>query len=187
MYSSKACLVGAGECALQPFLKVLVPLLIIFIWKKMNRIFKFCSLSVVIMSSACGGGSSSDESSDFSGTWSGNANVKIDAGDPVCSFFAGEYPISETFTKLSNDSYDVLDSGVSIGTLEVSSGGDQGIINFPGTHNYIPEADLDCHGSETVIITKIDENSITWDYEGVASCGSKPTCEYSGTGTLLKE
>lgn len=152
----------------------------------MNRISKFISLSVIIMSSACGGGGSSDKSSSFSGTWSGNATVKIDAGDPVCSFFAGEYPISWTFAEMSNDSYDVLDSGVSIGNLEVSNGGDQGIINFPGTHNYIPEADLDCHGSETVTITKIDENSITWDYEGAASCGNKPTCEYSGTATLVK-
>lgn len=152
----------------------------------MNKFFKFFSLSAVIMSSACGGGGSSDESFSFSGTWSGNANVKIDAGDPVCSFFAGEYPISWTFDELSKGSYDVLDSGVSIGTMEVASGVDQGVIEFPGTHNYIPDADLDCHGSETVTITKVDESSITWDYKGAASCGNKPTCEYSGTATLIK-
>jgi hypothetical protein len=149
----------------------------------MKQISKCISLSVLTMFVACGGGGSSDDSVDFSGTWSGNVSVKVDAGDPVCAFFGGEYPISWTFNKKDSESYDVVDYETSIGTLEVSEG-NKGTVHFPSTHNFIPEAELDCHGWETVTITKDSETSVTWDYVGAASCGTKATCEYSGTAKL---
>jgi len=152
----------------------------------MKQISKCISLSVLTMFVACGGGGSSDDSVDFSGTWSGNASVKVDAGDPVCAFFGGEYPISWTFNKLSNNTYDVIDSETSIASLVAREGNNQGVIEFPSTHNFIPEAELECHGWETVTITKDSETSVTWDYIGAASCGTKATCEYSGTATLGK-
>lgn len=157
--------------------------------RRMRHTKKFLSGAVLAVTIGCGGGGSDSDASgqarNLSGTYSGTADVKVDRGGEICTFFAGQYPIQWQLVEAAPATYSILDGGFEIASGISDRSSPQTItIAFPEVQNFPPGASSACNGSETVRLVEDENGGIRWIYKGHASCGQEGDCDYSGQALL---
>ena len=134
----------------------------------------------------CGGSGGSDSSS-IAGSWVGEVEVKVSAGDPACEFFAGLYPISWRITPSSPSEFTVFDGEFAIGTAVAANSSSAATSEFNDVENHPPELSVHCLGNETVTMTLLSDSQLEWNYQGTAQCGTLDSCVYGGSGVLSRQ